>query len=77
MTKFYQVYQCHSPSGGISAVDETRYSTSAEASGVAEAMTGEVSEFVTFDVGGSKYQYPAYWAQGMREEKGTLFMELS
>lgn len=76
MSKFYQVYQAHSPSGGISAVDDTRYATLEEARGAAEALASGVSEFRTYVVGNKEYTFPAFWAQSMREHKGVIVLEL-
>jgi hypothetical protein len=78
--RFYQVYQCHSPSGGMSAVDETRYATVEEARAVAEAMKGEVSDPVIYDLNMfgckvSRVAYPTYWAQALRDEGNFIYLE--
>jgi len=77
MSKRYQVYQCHSPSGGIGPVDETRFDTLEEASGVAEALTSEVSEFTKFNIDGKDCFYPAYWAQTIEEKDGLTYLLFS
>ncbi|MHA2063096.1 MAG: hypothetical protein ACXABY_01825 [Candidatus Thorarchaeota archaeon] len=74
--RFYQVYQSHSPSGGISPVDNTRYDTLEEARGAAEALMSEVSEFTLYNVGGQEITFPSYWPQPMSEKDGLTFIEL-
>ena len=78
MREFYQVYQAHAPSGGVSAVDGTEYATIEEARGAAEALTSGVDVFDLYDVAGQQMAYPAYWAQGVRvtrEEDGVRYVE--
>lgn len=78
MNEFYQVYQAHSPSGGVGAVDDMEYETLEEARGVAEALMSGVDVFDLYDVNGQQMAYPAYWAQGirvLREEDGMRTIE--
>lgn len=67
MSKYYQVCQCHSPSGGMSLVDETKYATLEEARGAAQALLSQVGKFQLYNVDGKSYAYPHYWAQGFNE----------
>lgn len=76
MTKLYQVYQCHAPSGGISPVDDTTYETIEEARGAAEAMASEVSEFRVYQVGNQECKFPAFWAQAVRRVGGITILEV-
>ena len=72
--RFFQVYQCHAPSGGMSAVDETQYQTLEEARGAAEAMAMRVSEFHTHQIGKKKYTYPVFWAQPIDVVDGMYYV---
>tara|TARA_R110002094_G_C4893744_1_gene209898 strand:- start:440 stop:697 length:258 start_codon:yes stop_codon:yes gene_type:complete len=64
MDSYYEVHQCHAPSGGVGPVDDTQYDTVEEARGAAEAMASETGVLYTHDFGGGKIStYPTFWAQ--------------
>ncbi len=76
MHKFYQVFQSHSPSGGCSPVDQTRYATKEEAQAEAKRLLDEVDVFNIYNCGGQELTFPSFWPQPLREgPDGGLIME--
>jgi hypothetical protein len=73
-SKFYQVYQCHSPSGGVGAVSEQRYPTKEEAQTEADRLLAQVGDFNLYSIDGKEYSYPAYWPQCLTERPGGILM---
>lgn len=65
----------HSPSGGMSAVDHTRYQTYQEAQRVAQSLVDAIKELKVYNCYGQQFVYPAYWAQCLREEGNAIYIE--